>query len=213
MTLSAEEMPPEIFSLWEPLYQDVCTLHWDWLVFCQLYADKENVELLNKAAPGFFGGIQNILWHNVLLGICRLTDKKRVAGRETSSLEQLAERVDRNQFAELFIDLESLHEQARIAAEPARYERNKRISHADLHVRLKTAVKVEQDVTFTNTEEALAGIRKFMNKIEEQFRGGRVMYEELITNDNAQNLIRRLKIADASGLTWRDLLKQSQTKS
>lgn len=68
-------IPPEMFKLYKPLYNQVCRLHSKWEIFCQLYAaDKDILDLLNKSAGGFFRVVQDVLAHDVLLNLSRLTD-------------------------------------------------------------------------------------------------------------------------------------------
>src|SRR5262245_42773346 len=65
---------------------------WAWLKWKQfegLFGSPESVALLNEAAPAFFSLLQRTLLQDLVLHVSRLTDRPRVAGKETLSLERL----------------------------------------------------------------------------------------------------------------------------
>jgi hypothetical protein len=85
VTLSTEQVKQDyIDKMGEPLgtqfaqlWQEVADLHMKWLEFVELFGAKESrIDLINQAAPRFFGIVQDVLWEDTLLHIARLTDKQ-----------------------------------------------------------------------------------------------------------------------------------------
>ena len=86
ITIMGEELGRQYSALW----QGVALLFSNWHEFVELFGTKpERVELLNSAAPGFFGMVQGELWDSILLGIARLTDRSTTAGRNNLTIRNL----------------------------------------------------------------------------------------------------------------------------
>src|SRR5215208_4749544 len=57
------------------LWQEIAELHLTWLEYLELFGTKKSrTDLLNSAAPQFFGMVQDRLRETVFLHIARLTD-------------------------------------------------------------------------------------------------------------------------------------------
>ena len=84
---SADEVKARYIRLMGPagevfaeLMQDAARLHQKWNEFVRLFAVSEaQIEVLNRAAPGFFYLVQDAWWDNIILHIFRVTDGNKKA--------------------------------------------------------------------------------------------------------------------------------------
>jgi hypothetical protein len=80
-------MGPGLGPAFHRLWNDCVWLHLKWCEYRSVFGSSEaRVDLLNTTARGFFGIVQDVLWQDVVLHICRFTDPAKTAGRETLSL-------------------------------------------------------------------------------------------------------------------------------
>ena len=78
-------------ELFHSLENQLVWVHLKWQEYLQLFGDsQQRVDLLNSTAPAFFHELQRALWEDILLHLCRLTDKLKSAGKPTLTLRQLA---------------------------------------------------------------------------------------------------------------------------
>ena len=113
------------------LYND-----WAWAVmrineFRELFSRSEDVALLNAiTGGGFTWDIQYILWDDLLLRICRLTDPPKSAGKQNLSVTRLPE-LCKDKEPALSDEVQRCVDTAVEKAKFARDWRNRRISHTD----------------------------------------------------------------------------------
>lgn len=75
-------MGDELGSVFYRLHCDRASLHLKWKEYARLFGtDESRVELLNGVAPAFFRMVQDALWENVLLHLCRLTEAQGPPGK------------------------------------------------------------------------------------------------------------------------------------
>ena len=75
-------------EIYDILYSQVAWVHIKWSEHRSLYAkSQERIDFLNEAAPAFFASLQNTLWDDVLLHLCRLTDPEMSAGKRNLTLQ------------------------------------------------------------------------------------------------------------------------------
>ena len=109
---------------------------WAWSLlrrdeFRELFTRGEDVSLLNAlASGGFTWDMQNILWEDLLLRVCRLTDPPKSAGKSNLSVTRLPE-FCKQHGAALHGLVQQLVDAAVKKAAFARDWRNRRISHSD----------------------------------------------------------------------------------
>ena len=76
------------------------TLHDTWEKFDALYvASEETVDLLNATAGSFFYELSGILGDNIVLHICRLTDRAVQFGNNNLSIQQFPANIPDPGFA------------------------------------------------------------------------------------------------------------------
>ena len=98
--------------------------------FRELFSKAQQVELLNSiSGGGFIRDIQRILWDDLMLRVCRLTDPIQTAGKDNLTVKRLPDFCEEPELRE------EVQIRAKAAFEAARFARdwrNRRISHADL---------------------------------------------------------------------------------
>jgi len=189
--------PEEAGKLFHELWTNVAHLHLNWENYRSLFGTSpERIELLNWAAPSFFGLLDGILRHDVVLAITRLTDHAKSAGKATASLARLIDMLtpsmDAAQVAELRSELEDL----RSYCEPLRQLRNRLIAHDDLATALHYHPEPLPGISRAYIEEVLEKIRQLLGDMEEHFRGSRTSHQHVISSPgNAESLIFALERA------------------
>lgn len=179
------DMGDELGRVYNALTTEVSRLHVRFGLWQKLYArSPQRVELLNRAAGHFFGEIQRALIDGVLLHLARLTDRERVAGRETLTIRRLPSVVPET----LRLDVEALVAAAMTACEPVRPWRNRRLAHTDLESAIFNVLV--PGITDTQLEAALASLRALLNRIEDHFWQAPTAYELVITpHGDADSLV------------------------
>ena len=133
--------------------------------FEELFSSAEEVSLLNAITGGeFTWDIQHLLWDDLLLRLCRLTDPKK-SGRHhhNLTLRRLPALCERYSSA-LCIQVRNLVKAAVKKTEFARDGRNKRISHTDLETAVGTA-KPFASTRLQDVTNALDAIHAVLNEI------------------------------------------------
>ena len=120
--------PPN--SLYKLLYNEVTWVHLKWKDFRTLFVHSpERINFLNEVAPDFFGNLQRMMWEDVALHLCRLTDPPQSMGHDNLTLRRFpAEIVEQP----LFSEVQSLVEVAKAKTDFARDWRNRRLAHLEL---------------------------------------------------------------------------------
>ncbi len=129
-----EAMPKQLGELYYELRNQLVLLHLKWNDYRSLYADGlETINLLNEAAPGFFYNLQRMMWEDVLLHLCRITDREQISGKETLTIQRLKREISDDEFGELRKKVEA---QVKKACQKinsfARPLRNRRLAHREL---------------------------------------------------------------------------------
>jgi AbiU2 len=175
---SIAAMPPQLGEIHHKLHDEVALLHLGWKDFRALFATSPNtVDLLNATAPTFFYNLQRMMWEDILLHLCRITDPPKSAGKDTLTIRRMPalipELAVRNQ-------LQLLTDVASGKAKFARDWRNRRLAHKELPpldgtTPLSLAPASRQDV-----ETALAAVRETLNFVESHYLNRPVRYEHAI---------------------------------
>lgn len=96
-TEHVQHMGGALGALFNSLYSDLVWLHIKWAEYVELFGTKpERVDLLNSAAPNFFGIMQGVLLENIILHVARLTDPPRSFGKHNLTIRALPAAVSSN---------------------------------------------------------------------------------------------------------------------
>ena len=192
-------LPAELEPLYESLSKEVTYLHAKWKVYRQVYAgDQEEIDVLNRSASFFFQVVHWALLEDTVLGISRLTDPPETSGNENRCLALLVSRVEELGLADLSAGLAQDLEEINGLVEPFRVWRNKRIAHSDLTTALKLTDEPLPGISRASIEEALAAVRKFMNRANRHFFDSQTLYEHFQTSTGGDRLLNLLERADKS---------------
>lgn len=202
-----EVLGPILGPLYHGLYEEVTWLHAKWKQYRILFAESpERIELLNQVAGFFFRVIQDVLWEDVVLHIARLTDPPRSNGKNNLTLFRLEGAVPQHA---LSVEVATLVQRARLAAEFARVWRNRRLAHRDLSLVIGNDVTPLPGISRAEVENALDGIRAVLNKIESHFFQSEAAFQEFSASDDAESLACYLKLAvDAERRERESLLRR-----
>ncbi len=160
------------------LRNQVTWVHLKWKEYLTLFAaSKARIEFLNEAAPAFFGDLQSTLLDDVLLHLCRLTDPPKSSGKRNLTIECLPSLISD---AFLREEVEGLLTGVRETTSFAREWRNRRLAHREFPVFITADVESVTPGSRHNVEEALASIRKVLNRIEVHYLKSNVLYEHSI---------------------------------
>jgi len=168
-------MPPPLGELYDDLRNQLTWIHLKWNDFRSLYADsEETVNLLNEAAPDFFHNLQRMMWEDVLLHICRITDRSKVAGKDTLTVLRLAKSTPDQSLKQV---VESLADDVTLTTKFARDWRNRRLAHHELPPQAGQSSKPLAHASRQNVEDALAALRAIMNAVSQHYLNSTTGYE------------------------------------
>lgn len=175
---SVAAMPTPLGEIHYALHNEVAWLHLKWKDFRALFGrEQETIDLLNAAAPAFFHALQRMMWEDVLLHLCRLTDPPQSGRRDNLTVRRLPDLMPD---ANLQNQLRALVNDAKQNAEFARDWRNRRLAHRELPPTSGEVAQPLASASRQHVENALAAIRRTMNCIEQHYLDGPVSYENSI---------------------------------
>ena len=150
-------------------------LHLKWNDFRELFADSDLVDVLNSAAPAFFHDLQRQSWEDLLMQLCRVTDRAKTFGKDNLTIRLLPDLVSSQQ---LKVELEGLIKRAVDTTDFARDWRNRRLAHDEFRVGRNVTPLASAKFDYVDT--ALAAIRAVLNRLEQHYLSKTVSYEDTI---------------------------------
>ena len=177
-------------ELYFALYREVVWLHLKWKDFRDLFAiNPERVDLLNRAAPDFFANLQRMMFEDVLMHLCRLTDPPQSMGHDNLTLRQLPNSIT---VQALCSQVQSNVDAAKQKTQFARDWRNRALSHKALPQ--PTGLQPLAQANLRGVEDALEKIRQTMNCIEQHYQNSIVDYAESVEpSGGVVSLLQHLK--------------------
>lgn len=158
-----EHMGGPLGKLFHALWQEIAWLHWKWEEYVQLFGTSPSrIELLNSAAPRFFGIVNDSLWEGTLLHISRLTDPQKTSGKDNLTLRRLPALVDDPDLRETVSNL------VRIAVQKSEFcrdWRNRHIAHRDLDRAIEEDIIPLHSASRAKVKDALRSIAAVMDAI------------------------------------------------
>jgi hypothetical protein len=162
-------------EVYHALGDEVAWLHLKWNDFRELFAESDLVDVLNSAAPAFFHDLQRQSWEDLLMHLCRVTDRAKTFGKENLTIRLLPDLVSSQQ---LKVELERLINVAVDATDFARDWRNRRLAHEELRVGRNVTPLAPAKFDYIDT--ALTAIRTVLNRLEQHYLNKTVSYEGTI---------------------------------
>lgn len=159
------KLGPDLGPVFHVLWNDRAWLVVKWQEYREMFGSSaEQVELLNSAGL-FFQIVQDTLWQDILLHLCRMTDPPKSMGRENLTLRSLPDLISD---PAVRAEMAPLVEQASKATEFARDWRNRHIGHRDLALALKSGVQPLASASEEQVSAALSAIHEVLNRISER---------------------------------------------
>jgi hypothetical protein len=182
-------MGPELGLVFYALFCEICHLHQKWGQFAELFGrNEERIALLNRAAPAFFGSLQQVLWNDVLLHIARINDNTHSGGpkRRNLTLSGFAEMVSEDDFKTKLI---SQMEKAKHASAFCRDWRNRLLAHTDFEVAVRKSTRPIEDASRLKVREALIAIVDFINLVNVRYGESPLLFDNEWGGEDAQGLL------------------------
>jgi hypothetical protein len=194
-TLSADEvraanvaaMGAELGELFTALSFELTWLFLLWKQYLMLYGGKQTrLDLINQAAPFFFGLMQGAIWDDTLLSITRLTGPEDSMGKKNLTVRRLPALIgDARLSSDTKASVDSLVEKAAFAFD----RRNRYLAHRDLALSLGKPAKPIPNATREQIGEILDGIADLLNRIEQHYCRSTTAYRTAPVNGDAESLL------------------------
>jgi hypothetical protein len=182
-------MGAELGPIFTQLRQEVAWIQVLWHEYLELYGTSpQRLELLNESGKLFFLIVQKSMWNDILLRICRITDRASMRSRENLTLLRLPELVV-SLDSEIVAEITNLVAKAEAASVFAREWRNKKIAHADLEVSLGQAVTPLPEASRNHVSTAITALHEVLNSVSLAFRMGAMHPEPIIGADGALSVL------------------------
>ena len=167
------KIPSPLSEIYHDLFNEISWLHVKWIEFRKLFAsDPKHFDLFNKTAASFFYNLKRMMWDDLLLHMCRITDKASIKGKATRTLDQLQRQITdeclKNRVNKC---LEQVSEKLKFA----RDYRNRRLAHREF-----SDAKPLPEISRNHVTLALSSISDVMNVIANEYMKVPVSYEHSI---------------------------------
>jgi hypothetical protein len=98
MSSGTAAMPSAVFEVFDPLKNELISIHTRWALYKRVFGfDEARIDLLNRIADVCFGYTQWAIYRDVLLSLCRYTDlaesSKTIGRRPNLTLQRLVNAV------------------------------------------------------------------------------------------------------------------------
>lgn len=181
-----DRLGPKLGPVFSELKDDLAWLQLKWAEYRELFGESpERIDLLNAAAGLFFRILQDTLWEDALLHLCRLTDPGSMRGKQNLTIQALPGLCDDSA---LKTEVARLIEEAIAKVSFARDWRNRRIGHRDLGVALGVATPLAAG-SRGDVSEALSAIHAVVNHIHETLLDATLANEVLAPPTGAEALL------------------------
>jgi hypothetical protein len=171
-------MPAPLGDSYFDLRTQLAWIHLKWNDFRRLYADSEDtIVLLNEAAPSFFHNLQRMMWEDILLHICRITDRPKVTGKDTLTVLRLVESIPDETLKQT---IATLVDDVKAKARFARDWRDQRLAHHELPPQAGQTSMALPHASCRNVDDLLEALRKTMNSISLHYLNSSTAWEHSI---------------------------------
>lgn len=137
-------------------------LRYRWALFCQLFdSGQANIDLLNKSGSNVFQLFQKLIIDDVMMILCRLSDRDKSMGHENASIRNLFKRARKNLSDETANEVEAKLLELDAHMKNISTLRNKAISHKDLDHALNTELLPRP--TYDELEKSIETVKTLLN--------------------------------------------------
>lgn len=177
----------DLGPVYNGLWSDFASLSAKWKEYWAMFGTRpERVDLLNFAAGFFFRIVQDTLWDDTLLHLCRLTDPPQSCGKLNLTIRALPALIND---PVLSAEVEALTQKAEQATGFARDWRNRHLSHRDLALTLNRGAKPLPPASGAQVSQALSAIHAVLNLISERLLRGTLAIDVMTPGTGAEALL------------------------
>lgn len=178
------------------LYNNITWLCLKWRIYKQFFGtSKEIVDLLNKFSGLTFKIFQDVLYDDIIVSICKLTDPAKTSGKENLTINRLLVLI-RDKYEDLYKKLLDIKVEIDSECVNIRAQRNKKISHIDFEA-AKFDYKDLKGISRANISKVVECICKYMNEINNYFFDSTTAYQMVIVSCSEDDeLIKHLQKLD-----------------
>lgn len=192
-----QKLGTEFGAVFYGLYSNWASARVRYKEFRILFNSRENVELLNGVGGYFFGDIQEVLWDNLMLHVCRLTDPIKSSGKKNLTINWLPKYCEED-YPDHHGSIEKLTECASETTKFARDWRNRRISHTDLSWSIDSNPNPLADASLLKLEKSLNYIHAALNFVSMYVMNNGEIANDVSYQPKAQALVAYVgQLADA----------------
>jgi AbiU2 len=174
---SVAKMGEALGNIRYELNNQIELLHVRWKPYRELFGTSPGtIALLNATAPAFFYDLEHIMWEDVLLHFCSVTDREQTMGKDNLTIQRIPPLAD----VAVKHELKGLVDLAVDKTGFARDWRNRRLPHTALPPLPGEIAKPLATTSRQHVEDALAALRAVMNCVESHYLGCPVRYEHAI---------------------------------
>lgn len=134
-----------------------------WKLICELFANDQNIELLNKSGAHIFSLFQKLTIDEVMMALCRISDPPKTCGKSNNSLKFYFEQRKGQLDAGAISKLDDMFGNLDNFMINIRKMRNLAISHSDHEV--ATKITNLPNISYDEIESTMELICKILNKI------------------------------------------------
>jgi len=154
---------PTLGPLYHRLENECAWLQIAWAQYVELFGTTpERIELLNRAAGLFFRIVQDSVWDDILLRLCRLTDPPGISPKANLTVQRLPELVVDSATR---ASIQALVDKAQAASAFARDSRNRRIAHTDLALALEQGAEPLVPASRETVKAAISAVCAVVERI------------------------------------------------
>jgi hypothetical protein len=193
--------------IYHGLTNELAWLYIKWSELVELFGTKPSrIDLLNKAAGGFFRVVQDAFWDDVLMHITRMTDPPKSMGRENLTIRSLPPLIDRSDFRQ---SLQTRIDAAVSCTAFARDWRNRQLAHRDLALALEIGAEPLMPASRAAFRQALDSITEVLNAVSSEYLGSTTVFDSL---ENAAGAISLLYVIDDGLRVEDERMKRMQSR-
>lgn len=176
--------PPEIEELFNHLWQDVVGIHAKWVVYSDLFLDRDNWMVIAQTATFAFQIIGSSMWDDIVASYGRLTDPSCSPGKkENLTLERLVDALEPHAGKlprwSVSDQVEARRRLANIRAlgAPLTMIRHRRVAHRDWQTARGTHPEPIPPLAMAEVNEVHDAIADLMNMIQGRVANAQSAYD------------------------------------
>lgn len=155
----------KFFEIFKHLNKELISLNYFWKIYSQLYRNEEEIQLLNEFAPGFFSICQIVLLNNIIVTLCKLTDKEKCGNKDNLTIFRLFKYPELLQYPDVKEKMEKISNKIESLKSPYKKYRNCKIAHFDLNTVLKVSLEPLPPISYDGINDFISLLNDFMNAL------------------------------------------------